>query len=79
MTSLLFLVPVALGLGGLGLAAFLWALRSGQFDDLDGEGARILFDEDRPSPHPHPRAGRAGTANPGAPACPPSPPSPSAP
>lgn len=79
MTSLLFLVPVALGLGGLGLAAFLWALRSGQFDDLDGEGARILFDDDRPSPRSHPRAGRPGATNPGEPACPPSPPSPSAP
>ncbi|BBK35022.1 hypothetical protein STAQ_01000 [Allostella sp. ATCC 35155] len=75
MTSLLFLVPVALGLGAAGLAAFLWALRSGQFDDLDGEGARILFDEDRtPS-----RTGRPGAANPGEPACPPSPPSPSVP
>lgn len=75
MTSLLFLVPVALALGAAGLAAFLWALRSGQFDDLDGEGARILFDDDRnPS-----RTGRPGAANPGEPTCPPSPPSPSAP
>ena len=74
MTSLLFLVPVALGLGGLGLAAFLWSLRSGQFDDLDGEGARILFDDD----HPNRRAGAARPANPGEPACPPSRPSPSA-
>ena len=36
MTGLLFLIPAALFLGGLGLAAFLWALRSGQFEDLDG-------------------------------------------
>lgn len=75
MTSLLFLVPVALALGAAGLAAFLWALRDGQFDDLDGEGARILFHDDR-NPPP---AGRPGAANPGAPACPPSPRSPSAP
>ena len=75
MTSLLFLVPVALGLGALGLAAFLWSLRSGQFDDLDGEGARILFDDDDPPNRP---AGAAGPANPGEPACPPSRPSPSA-
>jgi cbb3-type cytochrome oxidase maturation protein len=46
MSGLLYLIPVALFLGGLGLAAFLWALRSGQYDDLDGAGSRILFDED---------------------------------
>lgn len=45
MNSLLILIPAALLLGGLGLAAFLWALRSGQFDDLDGAANRILFDE----------------------------------
>ncbi len=48
MTILLFLIPVALALGALGLAAFLWSLRSGQFDDLDGAANRILVDEDRP-------------------------------
>jgi cbb3-type cytochrome oxidase maturation protein len=46
MNSLLILIPIALGLGALGLAAFLWALRSGQFDDLDGAAHRILFDDD---------------------------------
>ena len=40
------LIPVALVLGGLGLAGFLWALRSGQFDDLDGAANRVLFDYD---------------------------------
>jgi cbb3-type cytochrome oxidase maturation protein len=45
MTILMFLIPVALFLGGLGLAAFLWALRSGQYDDLDGAASRILFDD----------------------------------
>ncbi len=49
MTGLLFLIPVALGLGGLGLAAFFWALRDGQFDDPDGSAARILIDEDGPA------------------------------
>ena len=39
------LIPVSIGLGLLGLAAFLWALRSGQFEDLEGDQARILFDE----------------------------------
>jgi cbb3-type cytochrome oxidase maturation protein len=46
MSVLVYLVPIALALGGLGLAAFLWALRSGQFDDLDGAAERILFDDD---------------------------------
>lgn len=50
MTSLLILIPVALALGLLGLAAFLWSLRSGQFDDLDGAANRILFDDDPASP-----------------------------
>lgn len=45
MTVLLFLIPIALILGGLGLAAFLWALKSGQYDDLDGAAQRILFDD----------------------------------
>jgi cbb3-type cytochrome oxidase maturation protein len=45
MTILLYLVPVALFLGGLGLAGFLWALKSGQYDDLDGAASRILFDD----------------------------------
>ena len=48
MTVLLYLIPVALGLGGLGLLAFLWSLRSGQYDDLDGAGWRILSDDDLP-------------------------------
>jgi cbb3-type cytochrome oxidase maturation protein len=46
MRALLYLVPAALFLGGLGLAAFLWALKSSQFEDLDGAANRILFDED---------------------------------
>jgi cbb3-type cytochrome oxidase maturation protein len=46
MSVLIFLVPIALFLGLLGLGAFLWALRSGQFDDLDGAPERILFDDD---------------------------------
>ncbi len=48
MTSLLLLIPAALFLGACGLAAFLWALRSGQFDDLDGAANRILFDDEPP-------------------------------
>ena len=45
MTALAWLIPAALFLGGLGLAAFLWALRSGQFDDLEGAAYRALEDE----------------------------------
>ena len=49
MNGLAVLIPVALGLGALGLAAFFWALKRGQFVDLDGAAARILIDdEDRP-------------------------------
>lgn len=46
MNGLLYLIPIALLLGGLGLAAFLWSLRGGQYEDLDGAAQRILFDED---------------------------------
>jgi cbb3-type cytochrome oxidase maturation protein len=54
MSSLLLLIPIALALGLGGLVAFLWALRSGQFDDLDGAAGRILFDEPPPSNPPSP-------------------------
>lgn len=52
MTALLILIPIALFLGAIGLFAFLWSLRSGQFDDLDGAAVRILDDArvDRPRP-----------------------------
>lgn len=50
MNNLLLLIPVALLLGLLGLVAFLWALRSGQFEDLDGAAHRILFEDDDPPP-----------------------------
>lgn len=46
MTGLALLIPVALGLGLLGLAAFLWSIRSGQFDDLDGAALRILIEDE---------------------------------
>jgi cbb3-type cytochrome oxidase maturation protein len=45
LSGLLYLIPIALFLGGLGVAAFLWALRSSQFEDLDGAASRILFDD----------------------------------
>jgi cbb3-type cytochrome oxidase maturation protein len=48
MEVLVYLVPLALMLGGLGLAAFLWSLRSGQYDDLDGAAWRAIADDDPP-------------------------------
>ncbi|KRE15862.1 hypothetical protein ASE63_16715 [Bosea sp. Root381] len=50
MSSLVFLVPLALVLGGTALAAFLWSLRSGQYEDLDGAAERILLDEEGDAP-----------------------------
>ena len=46
MTALAWLIPIALFLGLLGLAAFLWALMSGQFEDLEGAQYRSLSDEE---------------------------------
>lgn len=46
MSSLLLLIPVALGLGLLGLVAFLWSLRSEQYEDVEGAAYRILLDDD---------------------------------
>ncbi len=48
MIDYLYLVPIAVGLGITALAAFVWCLRSGQYDDLDGAAERILFDDDGP-------------------------------
>ncbi len=48
MNVLVFLIPVSLILGGLGLAAFLWTLRSNQYDDLEGDAWRILSDDKEP-------------------------------
>lgn len=46
MNGLLFLIPAALFLGFLGLAAFLWSLRTRQYEDLEGAAQRILIDDD---------------------------------
>jgi len=47
MSSLIFLLPLALLLGAAALCAFLWSLRSGQYEDLDGAAERILLDDER--------------------------------
>lgn len=46
MDVILFLIPIALILGALGLVAFFWTLENGQYDDLDGAAQRILNDHD---------------------------------
>ncbi len=46
MEYLIYLIPAALFLGGLGLAAFLWSMKTGQYDDLKGASYRALFEED---------------------------------
>jgi len=48
MQILFFLIPMALGVIGVALWAFLWAVRTGQFDDLEGPAHRILMDDDDP-------------------------------
>lgn len=57
MSSLFLLIPIAVVLVALAIRLLFWAVRSGQYDDLDTEGRRILFDDDdRP---------RTGTRHPG--------------
>ena len=52
MNYLVLLVPIALGMGLIGLVAFLWSLKAGQYDDLDGAAERVLHGDttDRPLP-----------------------------
>lgn len=50
MDVLLFLVPIALGLGSIGLLAFFWAVKGGQYEDLQGAAERILHDDENPEP-----------------------------
>ena len=46
MNVLALLIPISIGLGVIGLAAFLWTLKAGQYDDLNGAAERILYDEE---------------------------------
>jgi cbb3-type cytochrome oxidase maturation protein len=50
VTVLMITIPVSLLLGAIGLAAFLWSLKSGQYRDLEGDAARILFSDDDAPP-----------------------------
>ena len=55
MSVLIWLIPIALILGGSGLWAFLWSVRSGQFEDMEGAAHRILMDDDKPLTERKPR------------------------
>ncbi|MGH1402614.1 MAG: cbb3-type cytochrome oxidase assembly protein CcoS [Alphaproteobacteria bacterium] len=50
MSVLVFLIPLALLLGLVGLGGFVWSLKSGQYDDLDGAANRILMDDKLDTP-----------------------------
>jgi cbb3-type cytochrome oxidase maturation protein len=60
MTVLFWLIPIALGMGIVGLLAFLWSMRSGQYEDLDGAAERVLLnlEEDRPITDDSHKSGR---------------------
>lgn len=49
MNVLYFLVPLALILAAVGVAAFIWSVRSGQFDDVETPGVRVLFEDEKPA------------------------------
>ena len=50
MGALVYLIPISLALGVVGLVAFLWTLRNGQYEDLEGSATRILTEDDKPIP-----------------------------
>lgn len=52
MSGFLWLIPLSVALGLVGLAIFLWSLRDGQYDDLSGAAERILYDDDVPLDQP---------------------------
>jgi len=65
--TIFVLLPLALLIAGIALALFVWAVRSGQFDDLETPAVRILFDDEEPraasgEPPPNPPEAAAGTA-----------------
>jgi len=53
MTVILYLLAASLVLGLCGLAVFLWSLRSGQYEDMEGAANRILFDDPAPLRRTH--------------------------
>jgi cbb3-type cytochrome oxidase maturation protein len=63
MMDFFYLIPIAIALGVTGLCAFMWSLRSGQYEDLDGAAARILL-EDEALPTETPASGGRAEAAP---------------
>ena len=75
MSYLAWLVPIALGMGVVGLMAFLWSMRSGQYEDLDGAAERVLLADAADAPlrqygwkseatrEAHPKGGKAPSAD----------------
>lgn len=49
MEIMLFMIPMAFLLGLMGLGAFFWAMKTGQYDDIEGNAERILFEDDKKS------------------------------
>jgi cbb3-type cytochrome oxidase maturation protein len=63
MIDFVFLIPIAIGLGLIGLTSFMWTLKNGQYDDLEGAAARILFEgEAGPLPEKRYRSAAEGAA-----------------
>jgi cbb3-type cytochrome oxidase maturation protein len=58
MNVLLILIPVSITLGAVGLCAFLWTIRSGQYDDTEGTAARLLLEDDEAQDEPTDRDAR---------------------
>ena len=52
MSEFFYLIPISVILGAAGLVIFLWTLRDGQYDDLDGASQRILYEDDKPRHDP---------------------------
>jgi len=50
MDVLLYLIPIALGLGAIGLVGFLWTMKNNQYDDMEGAAHRILLDDEDEEP-----------------------------
>ncbi|ODT72527.1 MAG: cytochrome oxidase maturation protein, cbb3-type [Pelagibacterium sp. SCN 63-23] len=50
MSDFFYLIPISIVLGLIGLVVFLWTLRNGQYEDLDGASERFLYEDDRPRP-----------------------------
>lgn len=55
--GLALLIPLSIAMGLVGLIAFIWALRQGQFDDPEGAAWRVLTPEDPPGAEPEPKHG----------------------